>query len=433
MQRDNHHIDRIFRDGLQDFEADLPPYVWENVENSLNRSRKLLLRKRLNIAAAAVFALFSFVSGYMLTNLRHRVEPVAVAIAEQNTQFRELVDSLSALRAALNAPNLYQEAETVTIQTPDWQEKNATSRIIPMHTETPKKSNPVNTNMLAENKDDENTSQEHSTTARGLPNYYNTLTWREAALLKADRMSRWEVGGQFSPVYAYRHTSVNETLLQKSATTIQGSDQNMSYYDEVESGIASFSGGVSVKYNASNRLSVQSGVFYWKYGQVTADFLSVNKYYPDNNIITTSAGTVEPLMPTETTESEPLIAAGQAGDVNLIQNFQYLEIPLLVSYRLIEGKVDFSILGGMATNILVGNNAYLRNATDKQWIGQTTDLNSVLYSGTVGVGMDYALTRRVSFNIEPSFRYSLSSMTKGQPLSYNPYTFALFTGVRYRF
>ncbi|NJK84924.1 MAG: hypothetical protein HC906_02045 [Bacteroidales bacterium] len=41
---------------------------------------------------------------------------------------------------------------------------------------------------------------------------------------------------------------------------------------------------------------------------------------------------------------------------SIVQYFEYLEIPLNVRYKLIDGKIDFTLIGGVSSNFLVNNN-----------------------------------------------------------------------------
>ncbi len=40
--------------------------------------------------------------------------------------------------------------------------------------------------------------------------------------------------------------------------------------------------------------------------------------------------------------------------VEIVQNFEYLEIPMILRYRLIDRKLGFNVLGGLATQVSYG-------------------------------------------------------------------------------
>lgn len=176
--------------------------------------------------------------------------------------------------------------------------------------------------------------------------------------------SRWMLGSEVAPLYSYR--KIESDYLDKSAVE----DMNNS-----EQGLIALAGGLRVGFKAGRRLSVQSGLYYSRYGQeknnggaVSLDQIAyVDRANMTYLSIPNSTGTIQ-ANDDKTSRYESVIATtngnkmefqdfnGYAvldpgttqiteGDVTAIQYFDYLELPVTVKYKIIDRKLGFSFLG----------------------------------------------------------------------------------------
>jgi hypothetical protein len=120
-------------------------------------------------------------------------------------------------------------------------------------------------------------------------------------------------------------------------------------------------------------------------------------------------------------------------DAEISQSFEYIEIPLLISYKVVDRIIDFQLLGGVSTNLLVGNNVFAEFDGQSINLGKTDDIYKLNYSSVVGFGIEYGFSDQLSFSIEPTFKYYLNSFTSGTRLHVHPFSFGLFSGVSYKF
>ena len=118
---------------------------------------------------------------------------------------------------------------------------------------------------------------------------------------------------------------------------------------------------------------------------------------------------------------------------SLIERLDYLEIPLILRYRLIDRKLNVYILGGMSTNVLINNDVYIDNGSELVRGGNILMTRPVNYSSTLGMGLGYQISRKLTFALEPSFKYYLQSYTTTNTIISNPYSWGVFTGLAYRF
>jgi hypothetical protein len=115
------------------------------------------------------------------------------------------------------------------------------------------------------------------------------------------------------------------------------------------------------------------------------------------------------------------------------QVFDFIEIPLYARYNLIDSKIGLQIMGGLNAGIIVGNNAYMENQYGLQNVGKTQEISTLNLSGTVGVGLSYAIGNRLSLGVEPRLNYYLNSINQNPEVEFRPYRIGIFTGLYYEF
>ena len=262
-----------------------------------------------------------------------------------------------------------------------------------------------------------------------------------------DNKGKWIVGGEFSPLYSYRLISYS---------TAATSD----YYNQVESPLNSYTGGVNIQYKKNKRLSIQTGVYYASMGQ-SLDYLSVyanqayslvsvnhKSQYIHNYELENSVGTVVLNSPYVVVDnrgnrisdigsnkayfdiSDPIFQDLQA---EIQQNFQYLEVPVVLRYKLIDRLIDFNFIGGLGANFLIGNNIYLVQGNAREVVGETKDINNLNISGNIGLGIEYPLMKNIQIRLEPSIKYYINAINRNSSYKSHPYALGVYTGISYSF
>jgi hypothetical protein len=144
-----------------------------------------------------------------------------------------------------------------------------------------------------------------------------------------------------------------------------------------------------------------------------------------------SRNRVESMLPGSIADPSkyPLTQVGS----NIHQVFRYLELPLLIRYKIIDRSIDLNFSGGMSYGLLVDNFAYTKSGSDMIPIGHTAGVNMHSLSSQIGLGMEYNISGRVTFNVEPVFRYYVTPFNDLSGALYKPYSFGLFSGFFYKF
>jgi hypothetical protein len=83
--------------------------------------------------------------------------------------------------------------------------------------------------------------------------------------------------------------------------------------------------------------------------------------------------------------------------------------------------------------VLLSNSVFTRAGGDKIEVGQTRGMNSLAFSSSLGMGMEYSLSGKISINLEPTFRYYLNHVNELASPDVHPYSFGIFSGFSYRF
>lgn len=480
--RKEDNIDNHFRNKLQNFEQAPPAFVLENVlagVASAQRKRKIVLWRMI---AAAAAILLVFITGWELTDMQLMENLKIPAVADvkqmpdaagensvqsgQTEKHNKLLTTASeSMRASSVAVKKVEAASGISKNTlPDevsgivkpvsknetsllaasGQEKRLNtiteiSSVIPQESTTVEK--------LQEKKTEEKSPAvtEKTIDQQIMEQNQQMLTAQNAEKPKR----RWLLGAQVSPDVSVSRSSHSDQYANNMIKS--GSSRPVG-----------LGAGISVEYKSGKRWSIQSGVYYSGLTQNSGNssFRSGGKEYalasPDqgsdflnpvvnvdasskNLQLNSSAGVIEmksipsQLVLGTNLEDKSLASAVIVSNAEFTQNFEYIEIPLYLRYTVIDSRFDVEMLGGFSSNLLVGNQAYLGDNSGKTLVGKTNDMQVLNYSGTLGLGLRYGLSKHLFLNVEPRIKYFLNSLNSNSSVTYKPYTIGVYSGISYEF
>ncbi|RYG41546.1 MAG: hypothetical protein EOO01_24930, partial [Chitinophagaceae bacterium] len=116
---------------------------------------------------------------------------------------------------------------------------------------------------------------------------------------------------------------------------------------------------------------------------------------------------------------------------SISQKTGYIEVPLELTYSLVNRRFGVELIGGMSTLFLQQNEISLISGETEMEIGKADNLNATHFSTNVGLGVYYRLFRNMNFRVEPMFKYQLNAYS--QVGDFKPYFFGVYTGLNYRF
>lgn len=115
---------------------------------------------------------------------------------------------------------------------------------------------------------------------------------------------------------------------------------------------------------------------------------------------------------------------------------QYVGIPITVKYNISPGKFRFSAMAGISVNILSNQKikTVIANGgnNEKSVINEINGLRPSYFSGLLGLGLDYSLTKNVALSLIPNARIALTSINKDAPVRSYPQSFGLGAGIRFQ-
>ena len=118
------------------------------------------------------------------------------------------------------------------------------------------------------------------------------------------------------------------------------------------------------------------------------------------------------------------------GSIN--QSMSYYEIPLEISYSLLDKKIGINIIGGVSTLLLNSNKIALISSETNQQIGQANNLNNTHFSSNIGIGINYKFIKSFQFNFEPMVKYQLNTFSNSSN-AITPIIIGLYSGISYSF
>ncbi|MDP4185482.1 MAG: hypothetical protein Q8862_10020, partial [Bacteroidota bacterium] len=225
---------------------------------------------------------------------------------------------------------------------------------------------------------------------------------------------------------------------------------------KVENLKAGMGAGLTFEVKTSKRISIQSGVFYSRLQQGNRGLSVSNDSWPATF---TSLMASQPMLVKNNTTWVANSAWGIArirqyplddfkanavrGDlttyattsegVDFNQQAEYIEVPLLLRYKLFEHRFRFDLLGGLGANFLVGNDFYQISKGERVSIGKTDDMNNFSYSSIMGMGMSYGLTPTIRISLEPKLKYFLNSLSNSATVDMKPWIFGVYAGLNFNF
>jgi len=480
MEMKNNTTDKYFRDRLGTFEKSPPDAVWDNISQQLRKKKKIrMMLLMFKIAAGMAILISTGLGIYYIT--RPAVTIDQTVFSSGNSEGSNIAQkpfvkpeiSKSPKNTEMIARQEKGNADTPTLNKSESDLEtfvSDVSKTFEIHDITTASSiNAFEPNLMMNRITNPNLfrlqDEEHKELNFLAPADESKKISEEEALRlllaeyndpeepEKETSHRWSMGGEGAPLYSYRTIKSDELT-----------SENIDNLNKNENGILAYSGGLNVAFSPGRRLTLQSGIYYSRYGQEKTQVEEfTSKYYHSVTTnetqkflsITNSTGVISEGSRAEEaksvqsysdfdhvsalTERYGLVNTGintentSADEISLRQYFDYFEVPIILKYKLIDRKMDLSFSGGMVTNFLFGNSVNLIEDGHSTRIGETTKINQVNYLGSVGLGIEYPIVTNFSLTLEPRFRYYLNAFDKVSVIDVHPFSFGFFAGINYRF
>ncbi len=467
------HIDRLFQEGLKNFEATPSDAVWNRIEANLNKQQK---RRVIPIwwrfAGAAAILLLGLFMGINYFKTPESIQVVDTkqdvsapySTTEDNTTTRgyqttkqqtkdsnlnnnlitEKENNALANNKSKNSSNKQQANTSYTstnnkkINTnvaqgnmdKNQKQKLATKSNVNSSTEQTLLANnkankqPVNAN---KNKKEQPTAinQQLAANKKESPSIEQAIAENtEVAKIKKTKITRWSIAPNVAPVY-YNSLSKGSPIDDQFKNNSKTGEINMSY-------------GINASYAVNKKIRVRTGISKVSLGYNTNNvvvFESVSAKTSSLKNINLAPGSKFGQISAISSENLSTTNKGPRSFLNtsINQSLDFIEVPLEIEYSLLDKKLGINIIGGFSSFFLNDNQVFSQfDGGNKTLIGQANNINDVSYSANLGLGLNYSVSKKIDFNLEPMFKYQINTFenTSG---NFKPYFVGVYTGVAIKF
>lgn len=245
---------------------------------------------------------------------------------------------------------------------------------------------------------------------------------KAAEVLAIAKLNRWQVTTNVAPIY-FNSASNGSPIESQFAENSKTYENNLSV-------------GVGVQYAVNKKVSLRTGVNKMTLGYGTNDimffsaleaqvFKTLNVTDMMSNIELISANNSVALRPFEDN-----LQNMERGVLN--QRMGYYEVPLELSFAVVNSKFGVNVIGGVSTLFLNENSVSIQSETATMNLGQANNLNNIHFSSNIGVGFKYEFWKSFEARFEPTFKYQFNTFTRDAG-NFRPYFVGLYSGVSYRF
>ncbi|MBY8963280.1 outer membrane beta-barrel protein [Flavobacterium sp. D11R37] len=243
-------------------------------------------------------------------------------------------------------------------------------------------------------------------------------------LAQAEVNTKWNVRPQVAPVF-YNSLSQGSPIDAQFAGNSKDYNNNLSY-------------GVGVNYALNDKISIRSGVNTVNLSYSTRGV----EFYPSMSGQTNNVSSKRPESATANfivhsvnaaNASPNEAASSQTFSGSLLQEMGYIEVPVEMSYALLNKKFGIEVIGGFSTLFLNDNQVSV--VTDQGYsspLGQAENLNNIHFSTNVGLGFRYRFTKALQASFEPTFKYQLNAFSSDAG-NFKPYFIGLYSGISFSF
>lgn len=238
-----------------------------------------------------------------------------------------------------------------------------------------------------------------------------------------EKRNKWAVSTNASPVYF------------NSVTNRSSIDSKLNANEKNFNNTVSF--GLGINYAITKKISIKTGLNNLKIDYNTNDIA----FYQDPNATLLKNLEANPMGKMINIESKlvdngnfvtvlgtPLIKY----DAVLKQQINFVEIPVELSYKIIDKKFGIELIGGMSTLFLTENNVSLVSAGQEMTIGKANNLNEIHFSSNVGLGFKYNFWGNFNANFQPMFKYQINTFNDDFR-DFKPYFIGLYSGISFSF
>lgn len=450
MTTGNKPIDQLFKEKLGNFEKNPPAALFAQIEATMEaRSHARRINRLRTVISIAASLLLLLMAGWFATDQSsftenkqpvvnppqritapagseqvaaaiNKVSAPSPAVGQSGTGIRPALAYTPASRTHVSGRNRSAAATSKdnTIALQEAVKKEVGSPVDPSKTEsTAKNETPaINRQKEAGMFQNQNPSKNREN------QYYSANPGANVPEKKSASLRQWSLKAEIAQTFTAMQVGSGAMVDSKSINSMGGGMiASLQLTDKLTISTGIRFSQMKQGSHSNYTLAKTSGITYLqpieKSGNITRD---ISLYIPAVSSIVYSSGMA--------TNAQNIFVS------DLVQEFQYLEVPIQAGYKLLDrNKLSVGITGGISSNFLVGNFASLTENGLKLSQGSTDNIQNVLYSGSAGFELGYDLGKNLVLTIEPRVKQYLHSVSSNDLVNIKPVQMGIFTGITYSF
>ena len=439
----NKNIDRLFQEKLKNLDAKPSAKVWSGIESKLKKKkRRVLPMWWLGSGVAAIlilgFLLFPF-SDNSVIDQKIENDPIITSSPEKNNiekkknvpdKYLEVFEDKKITKKTVVATKEPEdkklEKSKKTLKKEPYliskNEEKVVKKDIEKH---PEKESLVSEKiamekiLLTHKKTDSLLKKEQKPNSK--KDFLSAIENKDSIKIKPEIKKKWAV----SPVFA--------VLSSNSFSNSSSLDARLN--SNKKSGESTYSYGIKVDYKINKKWAVQSGIHLQEIAFSTKN-VSVYSGSTGTNLSNINSKTSLFFDSSPSSEVTSLVSSSLNSVNNkavLNQSFGYIEIPLEIKYNLFNSeKINTNLVSGFSSLFLNKNSIRVKYDDFSEDIGEANNLNSINFSGNVGVDFNFYFDKNWLLNINPMFKTQFNTFSKNTN-GFQPYYLGIYTGIKYQF
>ncbi len=203
-----------------------------------------------------------------------------------------------------------------------------------------------------------------------------------------------------------------------------GNSLDASLVDNDGEGNIQWNFGIMVNFQVNERSTVSLGIerFEGSYTTLNADITSESGVLVNSSSFTGIDFNPGALI------NNPL---GSSSEIDLSQQFTFIEFPLQYSYQILKSKINWDVYGGIGFVVLSNDQIFAESSNGNRIaIGNGSNLNKTFINASFGTGISYDLSKQFILSLEPRFKYYFKPVNDNS--KFNPFALGIGFGIRYK-
>ncbi len=257
----------------------------------------------------------------------------------------------------------------------------------------------------------------------------NLLAAKTKKKTKENKTNKWLITPNIAPIYT-NSTSNNSTFDSTFDNNSKSYENNISL-------------GLAVNYAITKKISIRTGINKFDVSNNT-----INIGFYKNSAISSTVKDATAIISNDYTISNNI--ANQTLEINQVgtalnpvqnptktegtlnQKTAYLEVPLEISYAILDKKFSINLITGFSTLFLNKNKISIISNNNNIDLGQADNLNRIHYSTNVGLGFNYKFAKSFQVNLEPMMKYQINTFSNDVS-NFKPYFIGIYSGISFGF